>query len=331
MEFAALYVGSGLAPHLQACLRSWVDYGHSIDVYTYDKNLPLPPGVTRRDAGEIIASSRVYTYQSGMGKGSVSAFSNEFRYRVCHSRQVIWVDTDVLCLSGQWPEREYQFAWQSSDQTECNIAVFGAPSDSQLVQASLERIAAVDVTHAEFGQLGPVPFTETLRALGLESYAAPYTDFYPIGYNECEYFLDPQLREGAEGKMRDSYAVHLWNEVWTRSRIPTFMRPPIGSFMEAVYERHGIEIPIEARLSDVRALTFVDPNQVVARSDYEALQEWARSLEGELGELKTWAQDLDEQLQAHADAFKSSGRAKRLSDRLRPRSSPSAGPAGASA
>jgi hypothetical protein len=296
MEFATFYVGPGLAPHLQACLRSWVDYGHSIDVYTYDPALQLPPGVGRKDAGEILPSSAVYTYRTGMGRGSVAAFSNEFRYRLCQARSVIWVDTDVLCLSSHWPERDYQIAWQTPDHDQVNIAVFGAPRESELIVASLERIQRVGLATAEFGQLGPVPFTKTLQALGLEHVAAESWEFYPIGFNECNYFLDPDMYELAEKRVVESYALHLWNEVWTRARIPTFLRPPRGSYMESVYERHGIVVPVSAHLEDLSALTFVDPSAVVPLDDYRSLSTWAASMEQELTELHTWAASLETQI-----------------------------------
>ncbi len=296
MEFATFYVGPGLAPHLQACLRSWVDYGHSIDVYTYDPTIVLPPGVTRRDAEEILPSSAVYTYRTGMGRGSVSAFSNEFRYRLCQSRSVIWVDTDVLCLSSEWPERDYHVAWQTPEREHVNIAVFGAPPDSELIRASLERNLRVGRSTAEFGQLGPVPFTQTLLELGLEHVAGESWEFYPIGFSECDYFLDPDLRELADKRVIDSYAVHLWNEVWTRARIPTFLRPPEGSFMEAVYERHGIVVPVEAHLDASDSSNFVNPNEVVPLEDFQRLSTWAASIEAELIDVRSWAHSLELQV-----------------------------------
>ncbi len=296
MEFATFYVGPGLPAHLQACLRSWVDYGHSLDVYTYDEKVTLPPGVGRRDANEIIPSSALYTYQQGLGRGSVSAFSNEFRYRLCDARRVTWVDTDVLCLRADWPERDYQFAWQSGQREEVNTAVFSAPPGSELIRRSLQRIASTDLATAQFGQLGPVPFTKTLFELDLVDRASDHLDFYPIEFTECHYFLDPALRETTEDRIANSYAVHLWNEVWSRARIPTFLRPPVGSFLETVLERHGIVVPVEAHLANISALSFVDPGAVVPRGDYDDLSNWAASLEVELRSVREWASGLEREL-----------------------------------
>ena len=96
MRFASFYVGAGLSPYLQACLRSWAYYGHSIDLYLYDEATVVPPGVRRCDANDIVPSHQIYTYRRGPGAGSVAAFSNEFRYRLLQHDDVVWVDTDVL-------------------------------------------------------------------------------------------------------------------------------------------------------------------------------------------------------------------------------------------
>ncbi len=293
MNFAAFHVGPSLAPHLQASLQSWATFGHSIELYTYDEKLTLPPGVVRRDASEILPSSAIYTHGKGVGKGTIAAFSDIFRFRLCQERDVVWVDTDQLCLRGEWPEREYYFAWQSDEHLECNIAVFGAPRESELLREVIREIEAVDKAEAHFGQLGPVPFTKALKALGLEHLASATHDFYPIGLYECRYFLDPALRDEAEEKMRGSYAVHLWNEAWTRMRFPTFLRPPRGSFLEAIYQQHGVTIPIEAYVDDLDALTIRPEVPTVPLREYEELSTWAQDLERELKEVRAWAQSLD--------------------------------------
>ena len=298
MNFAAFYVGPSLPAHMQACLRSWVDFGHSIELYTYDPDLVMPRGVQRRDAAEILPSSAIFTHGKGVGKGTIAAFSDEFRFRLCQARDVIWVDTDQLCLRADWPQREYLFAWQTSEKLEINIAVFGAPADSELLRVVLDEINAVDKAEAYFGQVGPVPFTRAVRKLGLEHLASDPTEFYPLNVFQCRYFLDPELREEALRIVQGSYAVHLWNEVWTRQRFPTFLRPPKGSFLELIYERHGVTIPIEAYVDDLDALTVVPSEPVVTLAEFEKVSTWASSLETELQSVREWAASMEHELTA---------------------------------
>ncbi len=284
---------------MQACLKSWADFGHSIDLYTYDPELAVPKGVIRRNATEILASSAIFTHAKGIGRGSIAAFSDEFRFRLCQAREVMWVDTDQLCLSADWPKREYQFAWQSSAHEEINIAVFGAPRDSELLRVVLAEIEAVDKSETYFGQVGPVPFTRAVRKLGLDHLAAEPQDFYPISATQCRYFLDPDLRSAAEEMMQSSYAVHLWNEVWTRQRFPSFLRPPPGSLLEMIYERHGIHIPIEAHVSDLTSLDAIRDEQVVSLVEHEQLKSWSSELESELHSVRDWAASLEAGVVSH--------------------------------
>jgi hypothetical protein len=286
MEFATFYVGSGLSPYLRACLNSWSTFGHTIDVYTYDPQVPLPPGATRRDANEIMASSRVYTYRRGAGAGSVAAFANEFRYRLVQARPVVWVDTDVLCLRADWPEREYYLGWESPSRELCNNAIFGAPAGSELVARLLSFVEGADRRTLEFGDTGPRALTSVLRERGLEHLAAESTEFYPLHFTECRYFMDPALRAEAHRRIEGAYAMHLWDEIWTRQRIPTFLRPPVGSLLEEVLERHGVTIPVAAHFEDLDAMEFVVPEPHVAYADYVALSEWAHSLERSLQDLQ---------------------------------------------
>ena len=282
MEFATFYVGPGPAPHIEACLRSWSNYGHSIVVYTYDSRLAMPPGVERRDANEIISSDQLYVYRSGAGAGSVAAFSNEFRYRMVMTTGRVWVDTDVLCLSDEWPDAPYLLAWESAAADRCNNAVFSAPSDSELVSRALELVLRADRSTVSHGELGPGALTEVIGALDLNYVVRDFRDFYALSHHECRMFLDPAAREAVEARTASSLSLHLWDEVWTRARFPTFMRPPRGSYLEAIYERHGVEVPVMARIEDPSILEFRGEEAVVPEPEYRRLREWALEMEGEL-------------------------------------------------
>ncbi len=291
MEFATFYVGSGLSPYLRACVSSWAHFGHSMEVYTYDPEIALPAGVVRRDANEIMPSHLMYTYRKGDEAGSVSAFANEFRYRLVQAREVVWVDTDLLCLRAEWPIRDYYVGWQDDDRERVNCAIFGAPRDSPLVSALVDEVANTDRRALNFGDTGPTLMTRLVRDLGLESVAAPTSDFYPVHFDECRMFLDPTLKGEIDERLRDSLAVHLWDEIWTRRRIPTFLRPPRGSFLSDVLARHDVIIHVEAEFDDLDALVAPAAEPMVRWEDFEALSQWSRSLESELLTLQATARE----------------------------------------
>ena len=65
------------------------------------------------DANDIIPNERVFRYrfsnQFGHGKGSVSGFSDIFRYKLLYDHGGWWVDMDVTCLRSLDMEKPYFF------------------------------------------------------------------------------------------------------------------------------------------------------------------------------------------------------------------------------
>jgi hypothetical protein len=92
-----LWHGSPLSLYEELSLLSFVRCGHDVEIYSYD-NLKVPDGVKLRDANEILAEKDVFCYTDGLAKGSFSAFSNLFRFKMLFEKGGIWSDPDVLCL-----------------------------------------------------------------------------------------------------------------------------------------------------------------------------------------------------------------------------------------
>jgi hypothetical protein len=282
MQFATLYVGAGLHPYLQACLRSWNDYGHDLVVYTYEPDVALPDCVERRDANEILTSDLVFLYRPAVGFGSIAAFSNTFRYEMVRKTGMIWVDTDVLCVRADWPQRDYYFGWEDGPRRSCNTAIFGAPSDSSLLAELRAYADSLDVAHLEWGASGPRALTRVIRKNHLENLVADRHEFYPVAHDELRLLFDPAERDEVVRRVEGAYTVHLWDEMLRRCRVPTFLRPPAGSWLDEVLEQHKIEIPIAARFTDLDSLSFEEPGATVPQGDYLALEGWAHELEAAL-------------------------------------------------
>ncbi|MEJ1979300.1 MAG: hypothetical protein WDN49_27580 [Acetobacteraceae bacterium] len=63
-------------------MRSFLDHGRAYRLYTYDPALEVPRGAQRCDAAEIMDRTQVFLLPSGAGRGSVSIFSDLFRYEL---------------------------------------------------------------------------------------------------------------------------------------------------------------------------------------------------------------------------------------------------------
>jgi hypothetical protein len=111
--FQSFWFGAELPRWSRTCLRSFLDHGHSVDLYTY-RQLDVPRGVRLRNAGKVLPRDRLFLYPKGREKGGVSGFSNLFRYKLLHDRGGWWVDADVVCRSAAPPEAEAFFAFENA-------------------------------------------------------------------------------------------------------------------------------------------------------------------------------------------------------------------------
>src|SRR5262245_44337282 len=93
-----LWIGERLSTLERLCMASFLAHGHEVHLYAYGAIEAVPPGTQLRDGREILPAANVFTYANGFGKGSPSAFANEFRYKLLLERGGVWSDTDVVCL-----------------------------------------------------------------------------------------------------------------------------------------------------------------------------------------------------------------------------------------
>src|SRR5690349_14550149 len=93
-----LWIGDRFSTLERLCVASFLAHGHGVHLYAYGPVDGVPEGAQLRDAREILPAERIYTYASGFGQGSPSAFSNEFRYKLLRDRGGVWSDTDIACL-----------------------------------------------------------------------------------------------------------------------------------------------------------------------------------------------------------------------------------------
>ena len=90
----SLWIGSALSKLEQLCLKSFIDNDMEFHLYTYDKIDNIPEGVIIKNGNEILDKSEIFRYNNG----SVSAFSNLFRFTLLDKKGGFWVDTDVICV-----------------------------------------------------------------------------------------------------------------------------------------------------------------------------------------------------------------------------------------
>ena len=202
---------AGELSHLErCCLRSFLRHGHQIALYCYDPVGVVPAGVEVRDAATILPRERFFRAGHGPHQGTAAAFANLFRYAMIPATGLIWVDTDVVCLKPDWPDRPLIAGFQ--DEVMVNNAVLGGSAAGPLFERAV-AIATQVGTIGPWAYTGPHLLTALVHEMGHTRHVLPRDIFYPLSYRDAAPIL-LQPRPGVERITwpEQSLAVHLWNE-----------------------------------------------------------------------------------------------------------------------
>lgn len=234
-RFASFWHGGDLSPHAHLCIKSFLDFGHEFHLYTFDRRLRVPSGCQLRDAADFYSEDEVFYYRGGT---KVSAFSNMFRYRMIYETGVCWVDTDVLCMTENFPEAEYIFARQ--DKNFFNGAVLRLPLGHEAMHLAAEYCWELRES-SNWGDLGPRLLTKVIAEYGLEAKGVATSLIYPIHWREAMWALDPEQISEVMRRSEGALTFHLWNEVFCRNGVDNRVLPLDGSFLANAIVRHDVE------------------------------------------------------------------------------------------
>jgi hypothetical protein len=238
-------------------LKSFLQNGHEFVLWSYDHVANIPAGVTRADAREILPESAFFLNTSDdFGKGSPSPFSDLFRMALLALRGGWWVDLDVVCLRPWDIPAELVIA--SSDEREYGILpnanALRSPAGHSFVVACAARLRARDASSAGHAD-GPHTVQQFVKDLHLEDAVAPPYWFNPVQWRYVKYLLQPEefylhprrlkrtfgITERVGKVHHDSYAVHLWGEMWTQSGLDRDARYHPDSILERLKHRYGVD------------------------------------------------------------------------------------------
>lgn len=235
-QITGLWVGKTLPPLARLCIKSFLDHGHSFQLFTYTHYDNVPEGTFIRDAREILSEEAVFHHENG----SLAPFADWFRDEFLVREGGFWTDLDVACLSDELPDAMPWFCAQEPGLVAVGVIAFpprhpmmealrGLAEDpaSPVPWDSPEEIHAREVfgksvpdvaerrRRAPWGHCGPEGFTRALKHFGLLEQAAKPSRLYPLHYTvwrKC-YNGDCSLRSP---ELSNAWAIHLWGEMLRR-------------------------------------------------------------------------------------------------------------------
>ncbi|WP_050528189.1 glycosyltransferase family 32 protein [Pseudorhodobacter aquimaris] len=294
-EVGTLWIGGALSWMEQLCLKSFVDKGQKITLFSYEEVANVPDGVTRRDGREILDTDDFIKYEK---KDSFALFADYFRLHMIRKNPgMIWVDTDVYCHRVMDYDSDYVMGFELPGGRRVNNAILGLPAESAVLQEMLAftedrysiapflkealqkeyRAAAeagrpVHVSQQPWGVWGPLMVTHFIHKHGLAHEVQPLAAFYPIPFPQRLKFLRRQS-EVLNLLTPETTALHLWASNKRELDLRHNGIPRKGSYFAELLQRHDIQ-PQKAPLTgrgrrrfDANLLDDVDLKQVTRFAD----------------------------------------------------------------
>ncbi|WP_371813778.1 hypothetical protein [Ensifer sp. ENS07] len=174
-----------------------------------------------------------YTKPDGT-RGSVSAFSNLFRYALLSERGNWWVDADVVCLSAHEPPGDLFFGWE--DDRYVGSAILRLPYQHPVLRELLRRSSEAG-RDLPWGATGPKLLTAVVKELKFmrQGYPAHYS--YPVHWQEHKSLVLKSDWQKISQKLRGVPFLHLWNERFKSSTDFNLERPEPGSVVAELLYR----------------------------------------------------------------------------------------------
>lgn len=213
MNINFLWVGSRLNKLSQLGLKSFLDHGHNVVLWVYDKECEnIPSSVEVQDAGQIIHPDKVFLY-SGNGdcrKGSCGGFSDLFRYYLLDKVGGWYCDTDVTCLKNfeSLDEKEYVFRIHKNTLAVPNI--LKCPKDCDFLKKCINKTEEV-IDKNNDRWIKPLEiFSNIINEMDLKSYILD-ENYFGIDSNEMIKTLISLYYFKSKFKLPE-YAIHWCNE-----------------------------------------------------------------------------------------------------------------------
>ena len=266
-RIGALWIGGSLSFMEQLCLKSFVDAGHDVTLFTYGEVQNIPDGIEIGDAEAILPMDNAIRPTR---TGSPAPQADRFRYHMLSQiDDIIWADTDAYCVAPFTTDNGFFFGWESAHHV--NNGVLGLPKDSDtlhelieftsdefaipewLPAAEQDRLRAakeagnpVGVGDQQWGAWGPRALTHFLHKTGEIKYALPREALYPIGFKD----RGLMLRRNANAERfitPETLSIHFYGRRMRERIMNDGGEPAPESLIGRLLDKHGVK-PSDAPL-----------------------------------------------------------------------------------
>lgn len=236
-----LWIGGELSVMEVLSIKSFLDNGHEYHLYTYGDVKNVPEGTIIKDGNEILPEKDIFTYQSGFGKGSYSAFSNYFRYMLLLLKGGWWVDTDMVSVKHWYFKEDFVFISEEEHGTGNSVVNSGAikcPKGSSIMEYCYDFCEKQDKQTLQWGTVGPKLLGEAVKKYELDSYVKERGVFCIIAPFNSSLFIEANDKIKFPSQV---FGLHLWNEAWSHFGMDKRAEHDPTCIYEQLKEKHGVK------------------------------------------------------------------------------------------
>lgn len=180
---------------------------HEVHLWSYE-NYQIPAGVILENANEILPEKEIFSYQAGEGKGSVSSFSNVFRYKLLYEKKdEYWCDLDVVALKEF--DNDYIVASERTKTGHSNPTTCVMKIPDFVAKYCYEKSININKNNLKWGTIGPKLLSEAVFYFDLNIVSSPDV-FCPLNW------FDAETNPLKNVDITNSKAIHFWQEMWRR-------------------------------------------------------------------------------------------------------------------
>lgn len=228
---SSFWYGDSLTELEVLCIRSFIYFGYQYNLYLYDDVDKVPEGVNIKDASEILDRDELFFYQKGFNSGSVSGFSNIFRYKLLYDRGGTWVDTDLCLLSDSLGFDSHNvFVKEPKIQNKFASCLMHTKEKNRVMKKCIEGFNRYNKDNMKHGETGPELVSESifksnLNAMNVELKESG--DYFPFNWKEIKRVFYDEIEVKKSWK-----TIHFWNAWITDKGIDKNQTYPSWSLYE---------------------------------------------------------------------------------------------------
>jgi hypothetical protein len=231
--------GEVIFPYPLMCLRSFVDHGHRVEVFSYNTKMTVPAWLHVRDAAEILPMDRV------VGRRMIR--DDLFRYELLAKMGGWWLDPDLVLLKPDMPAGDIVFC-EPDAFGSIPVSLLKFPPGHPLIVEALNRSAALERSDQVWGR-GSSLLSALINDHGLDASNVTIESLGPISWFNVPDLFDPAKAGDLAQKCAKSRFLQLQDDVWRRAGFPPYLAPPEGSYIDTLFARHDNEIRFPTRVA----------------------------------------------------------------------------------